>query len=152
MLVDRISREDQVVGDRLKKIDVPGPMLAAAQKAAATKAVVGNRESYVAEALEAALLWITENPLVVRDTDLSEMRRKWDSRPLQSGLHSVYEQFVADEIQRRVFLAPEPEPAPDLIAIANKLTANPNWRSADLYHALLEAFRLGESRKKESVL
>lgn len=40
----------------------------------------------------------------------------------------------------------------DLISIANKLMATPDWRSADLYHALLEAFRLGEAfnaREKE---
>ena len=79
-------------------IHVPDGMVEAASCPCGVVDYAGLRRT-----LEAALEWLAKNPIAVSDTDLSEMRRKWDSRPLQSGLAPVYEQFIADEIQRRMF-------------------------------------------------
>jgi hypothetical protein len=61
--------------------------------------------------------------------------------------------FARNYLQRMFTSEPtKDERQADLIAIANKLMATPDWRSADLYHALLEAFRLGETFREKGSL
>jgi hypothetical protein len=47
------------------------------------------------------------------------------------------------EVSQGSVAQPTIEQPSDLITIANRTINNPDWRSADLYNALLEAFRLG---------
>ena len=77
------------------------------------------------------------------DTDLSVIARRVDFEyGVSFARHYIRQLF---EIQKRE------EEQKDIISIANNLIANSDWRSADLYHALLEAFRLGEAfNAKES--
>jgi hypothetical protein len=70
-----------------------------------------------------------------------------------SSIHSEREKAIARAAWQAALAAqsaPVDLPESDLISIANRLTANPDWRSSDLYHALLRAFRLGESNGKKN--
>jgi hypothetical protein len=138
----------------MKKIKVPDGMLAAAKESIESKSwdarngedqadcvtIVGDdAEALAVVALEAALLWLTENPIIpIGEKAMEIAKSQCDDRITGIGVFTG-----AVEWQRRMFLAPEPE-YPDLIALANKLIDNPNWRSTDLYHILLKAFRMGE--------
>ena len=116
MLVDRISREDQVVDNRLKNIKVPDQMLAAVDKAIgearmskASCAGVpeGSPELWPSEikriTLEAVLFWLSNNPIIPTPEQMMEIvRSRFEDRVTISACC-----VVATEWQRRMFLAPE---------------------------------------------
>jgi hypothetical protein len=48
-----------------------------------------------------------------------------------------------------MYLAPESEVPDGLVGIADKLIATPAWRKADIDHALLAAYRLGQKAERD---
>lgn len=130
-----------------RKVVVPKEMLQAAEKAGLQgEYMIGGPFLVSMEvAIEAALRWLAENPIVPTLADVKEFH---SPETLQLSYHGQLQEACV-RWQRRMFLAPEPEQRPDLIGIANKLTSNANWRSSDLYHALLEEFRMGQEYRGE---
>lgn len=127
------------------KIKVPEGMLEAAFAALGDGEKKGSPPAYGAF-LEAALLWQRNNAPMPTESQIGEMieaHRRDVNLWNRFGSGDSYAYHCWAWI-RRMYDAPEIEPSPDLIGIANKLMANPNWRSTDLYYALLEAFRCGE--------
>ena len=122
----------------MKKIKVPDGMLAAAREVMwPDRLATGYEHQNLESALKAAITWLADNPT---EPSLEQVGYMYDAF---RGSHVEALQYIATHWQRRMFLAPEPEDT-DLIALANKLIDNPNWRSTDLYHILLKAFRMGE--------
>lgn len=130
-----------------RKIVVPAGMLKAAREV---------KLGYTQEArdwavLKAVLEWLGENPILPTEQQLEVVMAGWRSTGVQQGpFFSAPESsafFAIRAWQREMFLAPLPPEETDLISIANKLTSNPDWRRADLYHALLEAFNRGKASR-----
>jgi len=117
------------------KIVVPDGMLTAAMQA------IGIPEQYkqthqVNKALEAALRWLSENPIVPTLDKFGPMQI--DMR--RSGLECT-PWNVAIEWQRRMFLAPEETLPSELIDIIH---GKNEWSPADI----LEAYRRGQKAPK----
>lgn len=85
-----------------KKIVVPEGMVQAAEAACDRRNGATCRQQ-----LEAALRWLSENPIVPTDEQAKELQnRYYGDGHLQQGSAFAY---AAVEWQRRMFLAPEPE-------------------------------------------
>ena len=90
-------------------------------------------------ALEAALRWLSENPIVPSVEQCDAIR---DVLGPREDLMQWQVKEVAFEWQRRMFLAPEPEPLPgDIIDLVH---GKNEWGPADV----LEAYRRGQKAGK----
>lgn len=130
-----------------KKIVVPEGMLVAGVDSVARLRGMGEttREHYTA-VLKAALLWLSENPIVPTERQERDLCDAWmEAKQSQSNTFVHASAFGAVEWQRRMFLAPEPEvpeEIEDLIPCGGIDTIN-----AD---RILEAYRRGLARSKEN--
>jgi len=89
-----------------KKIVVPAEMKMAAWKAACVQR--GVSESLIETALEAALRWLSENPIVPKlRSDIEHLDEVFGDTDDKGGREDLV--AVVCEWQRRMFLAPEPE-------------------------------------------
>ena len=129
----------------MKKIIVPEFVLKAASDAwNATK--TGDRVTH--NIAEAALCWLSENPIVPTQQQASEM---WQ---VYVGLRGNAVDSIAGcmaEWQRRMFITPEPEvpeEVKDLLLDENIPTADYSRPTRDYYNTqILEAFRRGQKSK-----
>ena len=91
--------------DYKKQMKIPEGML----KAAHEKAFVGMGTSITERILEAALRWLSENPIVPTDEQIDRIHREANpSAETAIGRHWEIRNWLI-EWQRRIFLAPEPE-------------------------------------------
>lgn len=133
-----------------KKIVVPTGMIEAAHVAWQMHPIRGyDPDDAINKALEAAIRWLSENPIV-------PTRKQWDEIGASPEVYGhVYSNSDEAEIelcvawQRRMFLAPEPEipeAVKDLlefwIDIGNAET------SSDTNRRILEAYRRGQKNPK----
>lgn len=114
-----------------KKIVVPEGMLKAAREAGR----LTSWDSY--SMLAAALLWLSENPIVPTGLVESDMYSEW-----KKGHDLLYPMWVLREWQRRMFLTPEPE-VPEEI---KDLVEGMSWNTTTP-KAIIEAFRRGQKSK-----
>ena len=95
--------------------------------------------------LEAALLWLSENPIAPTDEQVEELQEYSFNNIHGSKMQLVWSLF---EWQRRMFLAPEPEvpeEVKDLLLDENIPTADYSRPTRDYYNTqILEAFRRGQ--------
>lgn len=115
-----------------KKIVVPEGMRAAAYIAACNEDPGMIHISTMEIALEAACRWLSENPIEPTDAQLKDLWKSY--RDHSGGIGS--NEWVCAEWQRRMFLAPEPdpdEPIKDILA-----------RSVKGDFDIREAFRRGQ--------
>ena len=95
------------------RIVIPDGMLKAAEDAVTFDA--SSNGIYLA--IEGALRWLSENPIVPTRQNLEDMRTDWEDTPEQNAEKVVL--FLIYEWQRRMFLAPEPE-VPEAVADLRK--------------------------------
>ena len=89
-----------------KRIVVPDGMMKAVSNTWEVKS--HKVEINKAEAIiQAALRWLSENPIVPTRQNLEDMRTDWEDTPEQNAEKVVI--FLISEWQRRIFLAPESE-------------------------------------------
>ena len=89
------------------RIVIPDGMLKAAVDAAWGGPIHVGGGALAGIVLEAALRWLSENPIVPTRQNLEDMRTDWEDTPEQNAEKVVL--FLIYEWQRRMFLAPEPE-------------------------------------------
>lgn len=87
-----------------KRIVVPEEMLVAASDALAKMKYPALRIELAGVALEAALLWLSENPIVPTDEQADELWR----HPKVLSIYEHYAKAMARDWQRMMFLAPNP--------------------------------------------
>jgi hypothetical protein len=87
-----------------KRIKVPGGMARAYQSVLA-------RDASTFAPLEAALLWLSKNPIVPTEKQLEDVESGWLG---QGPLDRDSLRYGAAQFQSRMFLAPEPEPEPEV--------------------------------------
>lgn len=119
-----------------KKIVVPGGMLDAALPFC---------DNQMHSALEAALRWLSENPIAPNDEQVGRMWCAKNKLPFEG---TDWVRWGASEWQRRMFLAPEPE-VPE--AVKNLLwdeevcdAASPRWK---INEQIIEAYRRGQQSR-----
>lgn len=128
----------------MTKISVPEGMLKAGLLGARLEAYCGDDQRDFQHALEAALLWLSENPIVPSDAQLEDLRESVKDRTSWKG--QCMEAIV--EFQRRMFAAPEPE-VPEEVA---EMLLDETIPEADFsrptrnYHnnQIIKAFRVGQ--------
>ncbi len=91
--------------------------------------------------LEAALRWLSENPIVPTMQELVSMQEAY-CRQQMSGEHNSMV-FVAVEWQRRMFLAPEPEVPEEIkdLFVGQETLDN---KGTEMNHRIHEAYRRGQ--------
>jgi hypothetical protein len=118
---------------------VPEGMLKAARKAEGEWLMSRSAQAATAEGcsdvvLAAALRWQSENPQVPTSLEVCEMMAPMGS--IQTPSHFMY---FAEQLVRRMYLAPEPEASEEV-----KDLLWPSYRSAsDLDRAVIEAYSRG---------
>ena len=126
----------------MKKIIVPSGMFEAAKN---SEYEPGSVE--VRSILEAALRWLSENPIVPTIEQTGSLIDWYNHKKFGNGAVSD----CAVEWQRRMFLAPEPEvpeELKDLLLDENIPTADYSRPNRDYYNTqILEAFRRGQKSK-----
>jgi hypothetical protein len=131
-----------------KKYVVPEGMLKAAIDAAWRSDDVSKEDiaPYVQILIEAAIRWQSENLKIPTTEWLDEFNRAGEIKPFK-----YFGQAMIAEWQRRMYLAPESEVPDGLVGISDKicLIATPAWRKADIDHALLAAYRLGQKAERD---
>lgn len=99
-------------------------------------------EAWMERRLEAALRWLSENPIVPTDKQLEDIA-SFASAPTHFGVSIWFQQW-----QRRMFLAPEskiPEEVKDLLWESSaRLDRGFHWNDA-----ILEAYRRGQNSKEK---
>lgn len=135
-----------------RKIKVPeGMMLAVQNKARVDGRALNPR--ILRSDLEAALIWLSENPIVPTEKQYGECLRAVDG-PDKIVIHVYREgepQKVLAEWQRRMFLAPEvPEAIKDLLSDDEDEGRGILFGvSSDVYNQkLVEAYRRGQQAKE----
>lgn len=124
-----------------KKIVVPSGM-----KLAALAGFEGSKsgpwEAQMSDALEAALRWLSENPIVPTD---GQVNRLQEQKP--DGVSWI--RWTSVEYQRRMFLAPEPE-APEEVKDLIWDLDHTGWQTTGEKHnkEIAEAFRRGQNSTK----
>ena len=122
----------------MKKIIVPDGMLKSANDA--WIACEYEKLDAMRDALEAALLWLSENPIVPTDEQIVLLKRECPTR-----IEFYRFRWATAEWQRRMFLAPEPEvpeEVKDLLSDGDILCKEGHFN-----HCILEAFRRGQKSK-----
>lgn len=129
-----------------KRIVVPEGMLRAANKACEKEMarldpskpigyIVADAMCITDQVIEAALLWLSENPIVPTMQQANEMATL-------TPLGGSFAQFSATEWQRRMFLAPEPEVPEEIADLL--VGVHP-----DVAPIALEAYRRGQQSKEK---
>lgn len=103
-----VNGEEISVGVQVTKIQVPPAMLTAARNAGewGSRLLTGYEHQQLEASLEAALRWLSENPIVPTKKQLENLWYESQGK----GPEGTIEHCIA-EWQRRMFLAPEPEKA-----------------------------------------
>lgn len=145
----------------MNKIKVPGGMIEAAHKSSEftdyerEKRALRFSPGIINTILEAALLWMTEHPIVPTPAQQLELYRAW-SRSLTNNPrspHPIEDQifFSILEWQRRMFYGSEPE-APeeikDLLTVPAEAECGVTWTNDGHDRAVLEAYRRGKQSQK----
>jgi hypothetical protein len=91
-----------------KKIVVPEGMLEAALDGLGIE-IIKARRQYVKDTLEAALHWLSENPIVPTEKQIADLAK---TMPYEDSGNGNVLAVAVVEWQRRMFLAPEPEDDP----------------------------------------
>ena len=123
-----------------KRIVIPQGMTAAAHNATGLENN-GNKYYYISRGLEAALFWMSENPIVPSEDQVKGMIKGTD---LHWGWDSEWPSHTRDwliEWQRRMFLAPEPEVPKEL---EDLLCAKSDTFNKHFDDRIIEAFRRGQ--------
>jgi hypothetical protein len=119
-----------------KKIVVPEGMGKAAEQVATNASTLE-----ILNILEAALQWLSENPIKPTDRQVDHLRRQFlDSR----GNHVTFDQatlLIATEWQRRMFLLAEPE-YPDIDELLKGFS-----EFGEAHKNIIEAYRRGRQSK-----
>jgi hypothetical protein len=91
-------------------------------------------------AIEAALRWMSQNPIVPTETQMLNMRQETGD---DSMTHDYNERavFLATEWQRRMFLAPEPEVPSE---VGDLLWDNDHIPNEKINADIIEAFNRGK--------
>lgn len=125
-----------------KKIVVPEGMYEAALK---------HQDSGIqcSAALEAALRWLSDNPIVPTREQAQEIHLATYSSFHSEDITTEIKINMAVEWQRRMFLAPEPEvdPVAAFSTIDLRWHNDPDPRAVGHNNAVLEAFRRGKESK-----
>lgn len=117
-------------------IKIPKGMLEAALEGLGIE-VVHARRKYVKAALEAALRWLAENPIVPTDEQAKEL---WNHPKVLHGSEH-YAKAMARDWQRMMFHAPEPE------YIGSEELGRFCARYQRIDEAVIEAYRRGKESK-----
>jgi hypothetical protein len=124
-----------------EKIVVPQGMLEAACHSFGVVPSIDRLE----KAIEAALLWLSENPIVPTEDEAQYM---YDGK---NGLgHSATIQYCMTQWQRRMFLAPEPKVPEEITKLTNELLAlipQDSLIRNDIRAAIHEAYRRGKAAR-----
>lgn len=139
---ENFERDTHEHGLPLGKIVVPMGMFTAASRGFDLKAGEGQLQRRLASALQTALRWLSENPIVPSEEQIAGIRRDW---PL-SGVGSLSE-FSAIHWQRIMFLAPEPESVNAREAVRDLRWGGEYDLSESHNRQLEEAFRRGQNSK-----
>ena len=122
----------------MKKIIVPEPMLSAAEDSGAG---CGSRSCEMI--LEAALRWLSENPIVPTDEQAKLLGKVYASNNFGSDYHDSLKRTVV-EWQRRMFLAPEPEVPEE---VKDLLWDGQTGEDEEHNRKIIEAFNRGQKSK-----
>ena len=133
-----------------KKCIVPKGMLEAARTG--WRFTVLDPVDDLEKCLEAALCWLSENPIVPTEDAAREIGKKFSNQP--SSIDFVRQ--VCTEFQRYMFIAPEPEvpeEIQDLLYVDAVTFKLPNGNSflgsmASHNEAVIEAYRRGKKAKQ----
>ncbi len=90
-----------------KKIVVPDFMVQAGATGFLAKGSPLEPMAAAGAVLIESLRWLAENPIVPRDKEANELSDKWFANPGRNT--EAFWRYAYSEVQRRMFLAPEPE-------------------------------------------
>ena len=99
----------------MSAIKVPEGMLKAAEleKQLDSEFRLSSQFTAFGDGMRFACRWLSENPFVPTEEQVKQMNQMWHSSAIADSRPEYYEQFIAAEWQRRMFLAPDPdEPIP----------------------------------------
>lgn len=120
-----------------RKILVPEGMLTAACTANHVGGIGGSGP--LVNVLEAALLWLSENPIVPSDEQINSLFEAH-----KYGVSRDAWKFYFSEWQRRMFLAPEPEVPAEIKGLIDGMDSMAKYEREWATKVALEAFRLGK--------
>jgi len=134
------------------KVLVPKGMLAAAAKAS------GRRDDleghFIYASLEAALRWLSENPIVPSEDEMVDMRNRCSTRvvlkdPEGNAPLAKQERELITAWQRRMFLAPEPEIPEAIEDMLVDLDLSPeiHLSRSEYNYSIIEAYRRGKEKQ-----
>jgi hypothetical protein len=129
----------------MKKVIVPEGMLESAKETFIAGCVPS-----LPRALEAALRWLGENPIVPTDAQRAELGRIC---PYEDSGNGNVHSFIAVEWQRRMFLAPEPEIPKEIedfmFYIGSGLHSDTQKGVDEVNQRILEAYRRGQQSRRD---
>ena len=123
-----------------KKIVVPEGMLEAALDGLGIE-IIKARRQYVKDTLEAALHWLSENPIVPTEKQIADLAK---TMPYEDSGNGNVLAVAVVEWQRRMYLAPEPEvpeETPEIIRLLDERME----RYSMWLHRAMDAVIEGES-------
>jgi hypothetical protein len=121
------------------RIKVPEGMLQAGRS---VYSVYATAEEGARVILEAALRWLSENPIVPTDGQIFQDSIPYDGNEINAIRHHVV------GFQRRMFLAPEPEVPEEIKDLLYDPKDGPN--KVDRNDAIIEAYRRGQRRSGQN--